>query len=222
MHGPIAPPGLQSKHPVDRTFLGLAGPADRVGPPPPRAPRPRRCSPRSMLTAADRGLAYGGGTGVANDIEVDAHYGHEGGVDYQVDWQLGWIRGMLPRPGLTIAMTVWTNTTNTLRWMEASTPSSQKYGPADQPRQIWALHDVGSAAPKLATRGGPNRAVGEPRPRRATCTDAGALTARTVFVDDEEAADRRPAKATSADLILVGRTDATEGPRATVDYARPS
>jgi hypothetical protein len=31
MHDPIAPPGLQSKHPVDRTFLALAGPADRVG-----------------------------------------------------------------------------------------------------------------------------------------------------------------------------------------------
>ena len=126
------------------------------------------------------------------------------------------------RPGLTIAVTVWTNTTNTLRWMEASTPSSQKYGPADQPLQIWALHDVGSAAPKLATRGGPNRAIREPRSRRATCTDAGALTPRSVFVDDEEAADRRPAKATSADLVPVGRTEATEGPRATVDYARPS
>ena len=34
--------------------------------------------------------AYGGGTGVAKDIEVYAHYGHEGGVDYQVDWQLSW------------------------------------------------------------------------------------------------------------------------------------
>jgi hypothetical protein len=132
------------------------------------------------------------------------------------------VRGMFPRPGLTIAVTVWTNTTNTLRWVEGSTPSSQKYGPADQPLQIWVLHDVASAAPKLATRGGPNRAIGEPRPRRATCTDAGALTPRSVFVDDEEAADRRPAKATSADLIPVGRTDATERPRATVDYARPS
>src|SRR6188508_881081 len=127
---------------------------------------------------------------------------------------------MLPRPGLTIGVTVLTNTTNTLRWMEASTPSSQKYGPADQPLQIWALH--GSAAQKLATGGGPNRAIREPRPRRATCTDAGALTPRSVFVDDEEAADRRPAKATSADLLAVGRTDATEGPRATVDYARSS
>jgi hypothetical protein len=174
------------------------------------------------LRRRDRRLAYGGGTGVAKDIEVYAHYGHEGGVDYQVDLAAGLVRGMLPRPGLTIAMTVWTNTTNTLRWMEASTPSSQKHGPADQPLQIWALHDVGSAAPKLATRGGPNRAMREPRPRRATCTDAGALTARSVFVVDEEAADRRPAKAASADLIPVARTEATEGPRATVDYARRS
>ena len=113
-------------------------------------------------------------------------------------------------------------------------PSSQKYGPADQPLQIRAasrrprtrgrpeaLDDVRSAAPKRATRGGPNRAIREPRARRATCTDAGALTPRSVFVDDA-AADRRPAKATSADRIPVARTDATEGPRATVDYARPS
>ena len=35
-------------------------------------------------------MAYGGGTGVAKDIEVYAHYGHEGEVDYQVDWQLSW------------------------------------------------------------------------------------------------------------------------------------
>ena len=166
--------------------------------------------------------AYGGGTGVAKDIEVYAHYGHEGRGRLPGRLAAELVRGMLPRPGLTIGVTVWTNTTNTLRWMEASTPSSQKYGPADQPLQIWALHDVGSAAPKLATRGGPNRAIREPRPRRATCTDAGALTPRSIFVDDEEAADRRPAKATSADLIPVGRTDASEGPRATVDYARPS
>ena len=176
---------------------------DAVCPPP-------RCSPRSMPTAAGPGLADGGGTRVAKDIEVCARLAAE------------LVRGMLPRAGLTIAMTVWTNTTNTLRWMEASTPSSQKYGPADQPLQISALHDVGSVAPKLATRGGPNRAIREPRPRRATCTDAGPLTARSVFVDDEEPADRRPAKATSADLIPLGRTDATEGPRATVDYARSS
>src|SRR5215211_2628596 len=124
---------------------------------------------------------------------------------------------MLPRPGPTIAVTVWTNTTNTLRWMEASTPSTQKYGPADQPLQIWALHDVGSAAAKLATRGGPNRAIREPRPRRASCTGAGDLTPRSVFFDDEEGACRKPAKATAADLILVGRTDATEvqGPPST-------
>ena len=35
-------------------------------------------------------MAYGGGTGVAKDIEVYTHYGHEGGVDYHVDWQLSW------------------------------------------------------------------------------------------------------------------------------------
>jgi hypothetical protein len=131
------------------------------------------------------------------------------------------VRGMLRRPGLTIAVTVWPNTTNTLRWMEVSTPSSQKYGLLTS-RCRWALHDVGSAAPKLATGGGPNRAIREPRPRRATCTDACALTPRSAFVDYGEAADRRPAKAASADLIPVGRTDATVGPRATVDYARPS
>jgi hypothetical protein len=121
-----------------------------------------------------------------------------------------------------IAVTVWTITTNTLRWMQASTPSRQKYGRADQPLQIWALQDVGSAAAKLATGGGPNRAIPEPRPSRAACTDAGAVRPPNVFVDDEQAADRRPAKATSAELVVVGRTDVTEGPRATVDYARPS
>ena len=31
-------------------------------------------------------MAYGGGTGVAKDIEVYAHYGHEGGVDWQLSW----------------------------------------------------------------------------------------------------------------------------------------
>jgi hypothetical protein len=39
MHDPIASPGPPGKHPVDRTFLALAGPADRVGPPPPHALR---------------------------------------------------------------------------------------------------------------------------------------------------------------------------------------
>ena len=43
-----------------------------------------------MLRAAGPGLAYGGGTGVAKDIEVYTHNGHEGGVDYQVERQLGW------------------------------------------------------------------------------------------------------------------------------------
>jgi hypothetical protein len=52
-----------------------------------------------MLTAAGRGLADGGGTGVAKDIEVYAHYGHEGGVDYQVDWQLSWFVECFPDQG---------------------------------------------------------------------------------------------------------------------------
>jgi len=42
--------------------------------------------------------AYGGGPGVGlrrrdrgcEGHEVYTHYGHEGGVDYQVDWQLSW------------------------------------------------------------------------------------------------------------------------------------
>ena len=41
-------------------------------------------------------MAYGGGTGVAKDIEVYTHYGHEGGVDYQVDWQLSWFVECFP------------------------------------------------------------------------------------------------------------------------------
>jgi hypothetical protein len=45
------------------------------------------------------GLAYGGGTGVAKDIEVYTHYGHEGGVDYQVDWQLSWFVECFPDQG---------------------------------------------------------------------------------------------------------------------------
>jgi hypothetical protein len=52
--------------------------------------------------------AYGGGTegwptaagpGVAKDIEVYTHYGHEGGVDYQVDWQLSWFVECFPDQG---------------------------------------------------------------------------------------------------------------------------
>ena len=188
---------------------------DAVCPPP-------RCSPRWMLTAAGPGVGLR-----RRDRGCQGHRGlrplrsrGRGRLPGRLAAEL--VRGMLLRPGLSIAVTVWTNTTNTLRWMEASTPSSQKYGPADQPLQIWARHDVGSAAPKLATRGGPNRTIREPRRRRARCTEAGALTPRSVFVDDEDAACRRPAKTTSGDLIPVGRTDATEGPRATVDYARPS
>ena len=52
-----------------------------------------------MPTAAGPGLADGGGTGVAKDIEVCAHYGHEGGVDYQVDWQLSWFVECFPDQG---------------------------------------------------------------------------------------------------------------------------
>lgn len=132
------------------------------------------------------------------------------------------VRGMLHRPGLTTAVAVWTITTNMLRWMEASMPSSQKYGPADQLLQILGPSRCVISRSQARDQGGPNWAIREPRPSRATCTDAGALTPRSVFVDHEDAADRRPAEATSADLIPVGRTDATEGPRATVDYARPS
>jgi hypothetical protein len=44
-------------------------------------------------------LAYGGGTGVAKDIEVYTRYGHEGGVDYQVDWQLSWFVECFPDQG---------------------------------------------------------------------------------------------------------------------------
>jgi hypothetical protein len=48
-----------------------------------------------MLTAA------GLGVGLlrrdrAKDIEVYAHYRHEGGVDYQVDWQLSWFVERFP------------------------------------------------------------------------------------------------------------------------------
>jgi hypothetical protein len=44
-------------------------------------------------------LAYGGGTGVAEDIEVYVHYGHKSGVDYQVDWQLSWLVECFPDLG---------------------------------------------------------------------------------------------------------------------------
>ena len=52
-----------------------------------------------MLTAAGPRLACGGGTGVAKDIEVYPHYGHEGRVDYQVDWQLNWFVECFPDQG---------------------------------------------------------------------------------------------------------------------------
>ena len=44
-------------------------------------------------------MAYGGGTGAAKDIEVYAHHGHEGGVDYQVDRQLSWFVECFPGQG---------------------------------------------------------------------------------------------------------------------------
>jgi hypothetical protein len=43
-----------------------------------------------MLTAAGPGVGLRRRDRVAKDIEVYAHYGHEGGVGYQVDWQLSW------------------------------------------------------------------------------------------------------------------------------------
>jgi hypothetical protein len=62
--GGSAPPALFSVRPVGRGKARLHG-VHRV----------------PCLRRRDRGLAYGGGTGVAKDIEVYAHYGHEGGVD---------------------------------------------------------------------------------------------------------------------------------------------
>ena len=56
-----------------------------------------RGKPASLVFTAFH--AYGGGTGVAKDIEVYAHYGHEGGVDYQVDWQLSWFVECFPDQG---------------------------------------------------------------------------------------------------------------------------
>jgi hypothetical protein len=46
--------------------------------------------PRVGLRRRDRG---------AKDIEVYTHYGHEGGVDYQVDWQLNWYVECFPDQG---------------------------------------------------------------------------------------------------------------------------
>ena len=45
------------------------------------------CPPSTVFAAFH---AYGAGRGVAKDIEVYTHNGHEGGVDYQVDRQLSW------------------------------------------------------------------------------------------------------------------------------------
>ena len=42
------------------------------------------------LRRRDRGLAYGGGTGLRRTSRSTPPYGQEGGVDYQVGWQLSW------------------------------------------------------------------------------------------------------------------------------------
>jgi hypothetical protein len=67
------PPALFSVRPVGRGKARLHGVH--------RVPCLRRRDRGVGLRRRDRGLAYGGGTGVARDIEVYAHYGHEGGVD---------------------------------------------------------------------------------------------------------------------------------------------
>ena len=65
-----------------------------------------RGMPTSLVFTAFN--AYVGGTegwptaagpGIAKDIEVYTHYGHEGGVDYQVDWQLSWFVECFPDQG---------------------------------------------------------------------------------------------------------------------------
>ena len=45
------------------------------------------CPPSTVFAAFN---AYGGRSGIAKDIEVYSHNGHEGGLDYQVDRQLSW------------------------------------------------------------------------------------------------------------------------------------
>jgi hypothetical protein len=53
-----------------------------------------------MLRRRDRGLAYGGGTGVAKDIEVYTHYGHEGGGLFTVEGVVaGWMVAGASVPG---------------------------------------------------------------------------------------------------------------------------
>jgi cephalosporin-C deacetylase len=54
------------------------------------------CPPSTVFTAFH---AYGGGAGVAMDIEVCTHNGHEGGVDYQIDRQLSWCAECFPDQG---------------------------------------------------------------------------------------------------------------------------
>jgi hypothetical protein len=58
-----------------------------------------QCSSRSMLTVAGPGVGLRWRDRVAKDIEVYADYGHEGGVDYQVDWQLSWFVECFPDQG---------------------------------------------------------------------------------------------------------------------------
>jgi cephalosporin-C deacetylase len=45
------------------------------------------CPPSTVFAAFN---AYGVGSGIAKDIEVYSHNGHEGGLDYQIDRQLSW------------------------------------------------------------------------------------------------------------------------------------
>ena len=51
------------------------------------------------LTAAGPRVGLRRRDRVAKDIEVYSHYGHEGGVDYQVDWQLSWFVECFPDQG---------------------------------------------------------------------------------------------------------------------------
>jgi cephalosporin-C deacetylase len=63
------------------------------------------CPPSTVFTAFH---AYGGGAGVAKEIEDYTNNSHEGGVDYQIDRQASWFAECFAG-GLTIAATVWTN-----------------------------------------------------------------------------------------------------------------
>ena len=52
-----------------------------------------------LMSGGSEGWPTAAGPGVAKDIEVYTHYGHEGGVDYQVDWQLSWFVECFPDQG---------------------------------------------------------------------------------------------------------------------------